>query len=291
MAAAHDTNGTNGAANGHAGGDKPPVVFLAVPNHDGYVATVTAGALLTASARCHPLVNFECASLLAHNFNRLWVEARRQRERLGVTHFAMLHADTGPDPGWLDVLVDEQRRTGADVVSVISPMKDDRGLVSTGFMDVATWHIRRLTMFEALKLPETFTAAEAGEPGKALMVNTGCWVCDFTRPWVDEFPGFAIIDRIGRLPDGRPFAQVLSEDWNASRWWHERGLDVRATRKVKLSHVGPIPFRNDQPWGRCRTDPGEQVQDYASAADPAPGEPGAPGVAVAEPTPALALAS
>lgn len=239
-----------------------PAVFLACP-HYGDITAPTAGSLLTASAKFCPYVNFEAGSLLAFTFNRLWCEALNMRKHRQLNFFAMLHADVCPDPGWLDVLVEEMAATGADVVSAVIPLKDGRGLTSTARRTADGGH-RRLTMQEVFKLPPTFDAKSAGWGDDLLLVNTGCWVCDFTKPWAEEFPGFHIEDYLCRGDDGVFRAGVFSEDWRASVWWAERGLKVCATRKVKAGHVGKSSWRNERPFG-------EWDQDYGDHRDPTDG--------------------
>ena len=235
------------------------VPYLGVP-HYGEVGWPTCCSLLTASTRVHPLVVGEQGSLLTYVFNRLWAECYNLRARKDAprrpTHFAMLHADASPDPGWLDVLHDELCRLDADVISVVSPIKDHRGITSTGVQNLDTRRIRRLTMHEVLALPETFDAVGAGYPGRALMVNTGCWLCRLDRPWVEDFPGFTILDGLQKIA-GQRLPQVVSEDWNASRWWHDHGVKVYATRKVRLAHYGGVPYRNDTAWGSWKYDKGD----------------------------------
>ncbi len=241
----------------------PPIVFLACP-HYGSFSPPTVAALLTASTRHFPLVQMECASLLAYNFNRLWSECLNLRNEKTVTHFAMLHADIGPDPGWLDVLMDEMEATGADIMSAIAPIKDGRGLTSTGVLDPKDFRmpprVRRLTLKEIHALPhDTFDAAGAGFPDHQFAINTGCWLARLDRPWVEEFPGFTILDQIMKMPGWGHMPLVFSEDWYASQWWATHGVKVMATRKVKLTHVGSNYFRNDTPWGSESIDGGDAL--------------------------------
>jgi predicted O-methyltransferase YrrM len=247
-----------------ANGQAPPAapcVFLAVP-HYGEVASATAGALLTASAKLTPYINFECGSLLAFTFNRLWCEALNMRAQRGVDFFAMLHADVCPDPFWLDTLLAEMGRVGADVISAVVPIKDPRGLTSTARQDAKAGTHLRLTMKEVFRLPPTFSAESAGWGADRLLVNTGCWACRLDRPWVDEFSGFTIRDWLQRDAGGTVRPGVFSEDWNASEWWADHGVKVFATRKVALGHVGRASYRNETPWG-------EWEEDYGDARDPA----------------------
>ncbi len=48
-------------------------------------------------------------------------------------------------------------RVGADVIATVVPIKDNRGLTSTGLQDPDTLQIRRLTMTEVFRLPVTFS--------------------------------------------------------------------------------------------------------------------------------------
>jgi hypothetical protein len=161
-------------------------------------------------------------------FNKLWCQALNERTQRGLTHFAMHHSDIQAEPGWLDILLEEQRKVGADVLSAVIPIKDQRGLTSTGLRDPVTGRIRRLTMREVMKLPVTFEAADTDAGDQWLMVNTGLWVCDFTKPWVEEVC-FSILDAVVREED-RFVPKALSEDWNFSGWcarqaWGEWDVD------------------------------------------------------------------
>src|SRR5262245_17498739 len=71
-------------------------------------------------------------SLLASNFNRIWCYALNlvhHGER--VDYFAMLHDDIDPEKYWLDKLIDELEAQELDLLSVVVPIKDRRGMTST----------------------------------------------------------------------------------------------------------------------------------------------------------------
>lgn len=222
-------------------------------------------------------------SLLAHVFNVLWAGAMQVREKARADYFVMLHGDVIPAGGWVDTLVAEIEWTGADVVSAVLPIKDKRGVTSTAIDDPDdVWTpLRRLTMTEVARLPETFSAADCGYPDNALLVNTGCWICDLRKPWVNEFPGFEIRDRIRRLPDGTPQAVCQPEDWNFSRWLHARGCKVLATRKVHADHAGEYRFPNDRVWGD-ETDPAYATKHGGRRVPPLAGGDGLPAGGVVE---------
>lgn len=237
--------------------------YIACPHYGSGFSAPTVQALLTASFKAGPedvQIQFECASLLACCFNRLWADCLNRRASLPPerrpSHFVMLHSDVGPAAGWLDTLHDEMGRVDADVLSCVIPIKDMRGLTSTGVINVATGQVRRFTLTEIHRFPETFDAAGCGHPDHPLAVNTGCWIARLDRPWVENFPGFTILDGIQKVGQTRIVA-ILSEDWHASRWWANNGVRVFATRKVPCVHVGQHHFWNSAPWGSWTVDKGD----------------------------------
>lgn len=186
-------------------------------------------------------------SLLPLSFNQLWCEALNER-RQGVTHFCMVHDDLALEPGWLATLVDQLDASGADVVSAVIPLKDDRGLTSTGVMDPTTRRMKKFSLHEALSLPPTFGAEDAGYPGHVLLMNTGLWLARITDRWAERVV-FRLHDTVQRLPDGTFRPACVSEDWLFSvdcwRW----GLRTRATTAVKVKHCGRFDYPNFAAWG------------------------------------------
>jgi hypothetical protein len=134
-------------------------------------------------------------------------------------------------------------------MSTVIPIKDDRGLSSTGILRKETGAVRRLTMTEIHTLPESFTIAQTDSPDQVLAVNTGLWVCDFTDEWVEKVT-FTIRDGIQKGEDGLFRAAVMPEDWDFSAQCARLGLSVGATRKVVVDHYGRKAYRNDQVWGQ-----------------------------------------
>jgi hypothetical protein len=228
--------------------------FIALP-HYGDLAPEALPGLTCPSRTSNVLLQLGGGSLLALVFNRLWTQALNERDK-GLTHFAMHHADIQAPPYWVDTLLEEQERVGADVLSVVIPIKDARGLTSTGTRDPDSGNITRLTMKEACALPETFSILDTTRPEHWLMINTGLWICDFTKPWVEEVC-FSILDATKKREDGTFTAHALPEDWNFSGHCARKGLKVFATTKVKVSHHGRAGFTNDRPWGDWETDKGD----------------------------------
>lgn len=252
-----------------------PVVYLAQPRRDPWHVSVSAVKSRRTTGRGHRLLQTESRpdSLLCCNFNWYWADALNRRGE-GITHFAMLHDDINPEPGWLETLLRELDMAGADLVSAVAPLKDLRGLSSTAVCDPRTNTVRRLAIAETDKLPVTFDAAQAralfrwqsavaedggdpaddgGGPDWHLLVNTGCWVCRFTEPWVEEF-FFEERNEIVRGADGVFRAQCFSEDWLASLRLSCNKLRVLATRAVKLGHRGDFDYPNSGGWGCWETD-------------------------------------
>ena len=247
-------------------------VLLGIP-HNGSVMYGTARALFRASRAHDVRIQDSCGSLLASTFNQLWCTALNAYGRGEITHLAFLHSDIAPQDGWIDILLDEMDRLDADLISVVSPIKDARGLTSTGVSKPGErWHPhRRFTMTEVMELPETFTAADAGYDGDVLLVNSGCWVADLRKPvFRQTYPSglarthFTIRDRVV-LDNGEWTSHVEPEDWYFSRELAELDAKVYATRKVRLEHYGYYGFPNYEAFGgwqhdeqtRCLWDKGQ----------------------------------
>jgi hypothetical protein len=246
------------------------VVYVALPHYDCVVPQALPGLLLaTNEHRWH--LNERGGSLLAMTFNGLLCDALNTREEIGWTHFAMHHADIQAPPGWLDVMVAEMERVRADILSVVVPIKDGRGLTSTA-LRLPGGQVRRLTMTEIMQLPETFAFEDArdyvgidcvsAQHGKPLVpdwlcINTGLLLFRFDQPWSEEVT-FEVRDTKKKDAKGKWRAASLPEDWNFSGWAHGKGLRVFATRKVHVVHHGKAGFGNDTAWGTCATEPGDE---------------------------------
>jgi len=208
-------------------------------------------------------------SLLAHTFNAHWCNALNiQASGEPLSHFVMLHDDVVPEDWWCDKLLDDLDACNGDLVSAVIPIKDMRGLTSTAIDDPRDpWApLRRLTMTEVMALPALFSKEHTSNPRNALLINTGCWVCHFTRSWrfhvhfeitnkirYKQEDGLEIptceFHRYSSLPPGKWEAQVASEDWEFSRQLARFNACVYATRNVFVQHVGELPYPNDKVWG------------------------------------------
>lgn len=187
-------------------------------------------------------------SLLQHTFNECLAHALDLRDEGKVTHFAMLHSDIEPQEGWLDILWREMQAHDADLISVVSPIKNTEGKTSTALGAIDDpWRITRyITSYEATQLPATFGPEDVCGPGEVLLINTGCWLADLRRPWWDDF-AFNIHSKITRPEQGKRYAETRPEDWEMSRSLREAGARYFATTAVRLIHYGEGGWANFLP--------------------------------------------
>lgn len=224
-------------------------VLLTCPHYGSEIFSGAARGLYghpsKVEGRIADVVDNQC-SLLAFGFNQLWAIALSMFDKGLISHFAMLHADIDPQPCWVDDLLQVMEEHAADVVSVVVPIKDGKMETSTAIDDPRTmWEpLRKIGVEETHRLPETFSAADCGHPGHALLINTGCWLVklgDWARP--PHFLGFTIQDKIvirdeHQANESKYKVFVSPEDWNFSRDAHRLGLKVRATTRVQVRHWG-----------------------------------------------------
>lgn len=194
------------------------------------------------------------SSSLPMCFNILWAQALAGK----FDYFFMLHADIVPQAGWAKVLLDILLEKEADVVSAVSPIKSNDGVFSCAVANPEhTWGpLYRFTAKGLKDMPDTFGREDTDCPDNALLVNTGCWVADLSKPWVrqrDESGALAVSfdmrHRIYVHENGKLEPQMESEDWRFSRQLHELGCRVLATKAVHLSHRGGRGWNNNDLWG------------------------------------------
>jgi SAM-dependent methyltransferase len=229
-------------------------VFLGMPGYGKQTAAAGRGFWRACADMSQVHNPYENGSLLAANFNSLWCKALNMVHRgERLDYFAMLHDDVGPQDFWLDELIDELEHKQLDVLGVVVPIKDDRGLTSIAIDNPGdTWRVRaRMALHEVYDLPETFTADDIGHP---LLLNTGCWVAKWNQEWCRQVH-FEINDRIvfDRLTNSYQI-QNESEDWYFSRLCNELNLKIGATRKIAVAHRGECDYLNTHPWGRLAFD-------------------------------------
>lgn len=223
-----------------------PVVYFAVPAY-GQLEPEVGFSFLRISQKADICFQPGKLSVLTRNFNNLWRDALNKRKELGITHFAMQHSDIWPEPYWMDVLLDEMDTHGADIVAAIPAIKTEDQLTSTGWYNVKDEEVRRIHLEELHAMPhETFNQETEGKVDELLVFNTGLWMCDFTKPWVEQVH-FKFRDDIVRQPDGTFLDVGLSEDWDFSLQAHKLGLRAFATRKIEIVHFGRKGYSNQLP--------------------------------------------
>lgn len=222
--------------------------FLGMPGYGKQTAAAGRGLWRACRDMGGVAVMYRNGSLLAANFNGLWCSALNAvHHGEPIKYFAMLHDDIGPQDFWLDDLIAELEENDLDVLGVVVPIKDHKGLTSIAIDGDDTWRPKcRLTMSEVYNLPQTFTSEHVGGP---LLINTGCWVCKFDMSWARKVH-FTINDRIVfNSALDRYMPEVEPEDWFFSRLCHELDLKIGATTKIQIEHRGEVDFTNTRPWG------------------------------------------
>jgi len=244
-------------------------VFGAMPSYDdrpdrAALQSLSMFATRGPSAGVRLIVSTCSTSLLGKTFNIPWAQALDMRAH----YFAMLHADMVPSQFWLDTLLAEMDRVGADVISAVASIKDASGYTSTGVsLPDDDFDYRRLTKVEIARLPETFSIEDVPEEIRdggrdCLLVNTGCMVIDLRQPCWRETDSagrlnfrWTVGDRITYCPERqRHIVEVSPEDWAMSRFAHRAGLRVFATTKVKTNHWGRHAYTCDVAEGGHETD-------------------------------------
>ena len=221
-------------------------VFLAVPTHNGLLTEGTVLGLLNPiekDSKTDLIIRISTSSNLTGNFNRLWCEAFNDKT---YTHFLMLHADIAPEYGFVDKMLSIMKRVGADVLSAISPLKNDFGLTSTALAPESPMgRITRYTMQQVFKEEPTFTHPR-------LLLNTGLMLVNMKIPKADllHFNTKSWIEN----ESGRAVEKSLTEDWAFSDLARVYGAKLYATREVKLEHLGTMRYPNHYPWGRLPVD-------------------------------------
>lgn len=243
---------------------EPHRIYLAIPGPNICWGTVTGVINSTAKHLALPF-NGGVGFAGQMDFNICWTDAMNLYEAGRITHFAMLHGDIAPatDQYWLDILLEVMDEKDAELVSAHSPIKDGRGLTSSGICDPSNpWGaFRRFTQREILEqLPDPFNAELAGYADRPLLHNTGMWVADLRKPVFRETNAdgtlrfvFRFPERIRRDSDGRWQHEQESEDWLFSRELWERGArNTWITSRIRLEHIGKMAFPNDKPFGQFK---------------------------------------
>lgn len=243
-------------------------VFMGIPHVGSMSPEVLESLSQPPTVGEHELLLRHCGvSLLAFNFNGLLCSALNQTP--ACDYFLLHHNDIGVGPGacgWLDYMIEQMTEHKAAALSLVVPIKDGRGMTSTGLLQRGeTRRHRRIVMKELDDLPDTFDVMDMVKKfdirgtDACLTVNTGVLLLDLKqiRPHIEKLC-FTIRDKITIRDDGLCAAEVWPEDWNFSEAAHDLGLRVVANKNVPLTHKGGIGFMSEARWGQDHDDWAEQ---------------------------------
>lgn len=218
-------------------------VFLGLPSYGAVIGEATLSSFVKATKQnLIGIVKVQGFSILTHNFNMLYCAALNARAQ-GITHFCLLHADVIPqEEHWLDKMMEISQKHRADILSVVIPIKDGRGLTSTAIESENHWKPRRLSLKELFDREPTFT-----DPN--ILVNSGLMLVDIRNHWADKV-FFRFEDRIVLNEKGLYEANTMSEDWNYSRDARMYDAYIYATREIKVVHEGRAHYSNAHAWGK-----------------------------------------
>lgn len=228
-----------------------PVVALVMPTYGTIHGPAARALYVQPTMGAVHLIGWTMSdsSFLPGSFNQCLIWGLNLRDEGRATHLAMIHSDIEPiDVGWIDQLYAEMQRTGATVVSAISPIKNSEGKTSTAIAKRDDpWRIvRHIGIDERNTLPDTFGPKDVCGEDEVLLINTGLWLADLRHPFWDTFQGFDTRCKIDREPamgnQRRCFWRT--EDWEWSRAMADAGVEYRATWTVLLHHHGQAFWSN-----------------------------------------------
>lgn len=231
-------------------------VVLIAPSSIGWMHRGAAqGAYLWPTAgkyRVMPLE--EKGKHLDSTMNKLWAGTLNGRAGVDICYCAMIDQNVEPENFWVDTLTDELERTGADLLSVVVPVTDERGITTTAVACAKDdCCVKQLTMKEIVELPVTFDITAVGKkPDDILLVDTKLWVCNFKKPWVEKFAleqSFQEKTVIFKDNQGRFGTKSTLIGWHLSRYIQAQGGKVMATRVVRAGLWGDWFYENNDGWG------------------------------------------
>jgi SAM-dependent methyltransferase len=230
-------------------------VFFGVPTYKYDAHSALLGCILQMSRKHNLMYSSVDSSACCVTFNALLIQALESHERGGADWFLLWHSDIIPEPFFVDKMVDIAEQKNADILSVVVPIKDEKGLTSTALdeqidPELSTdWRVRRLTMAEIMgRKPVNGRVLEPTFTDPKLLLNTGLMLVRLSAPWVKDIY-FHFEDKIVRV-NGRRRAVLMPEDWMFSKDARKLGCTSQwATRQIRVEHAGAQRYPNDQVWG------------------------------------------
>lgn len=233
-------------------------IFLGMPtrpNRFAHNRASLAYAHASLSRKYQIVLGGANSSILPHCFNIIWKDVLNRRKEEKFTHWGLIHDDVCPDPGWLDIMLEEMNRVNADFISAVVPIKNCRGTTSTAIDNPKDqYNVRRLTLHEIFKKKPTFTHPR-------ILLNSGLFVMRMKPEFYLYPPVYwrqqdKLTPRVANPKEGEEYEydpETISEDWDFTRQLKARGARVFATRAVPLFHLEE-EFHNKSPWGTWKTD-------------------------------------
>lgn len=244
-------------------------VLIGMPSYDGRidfrVSSKIASELMTVqnaslSVPDQRYLHQRRGSILDHVFNSIFCVALNNRDRF--KWFLLCHADVLPCGNEvINRMIRIAEDLQADALSAVIPIKDDKGLTSTGLQWVTPECVarrRRLTLSELYALPETFGAKELAELFKVvhsywLLFNTGLLLLRLSHPAIERM-SFSTMATIRKNEAGLFVPLVNPEDWSFSQQASVNGLRCFATRAIEVRHLGEQEYSNAPGFGSWEMD-------------------------------------
>ena len=245
------------------------MIYIAAPCYNGMTMHTSKALLQCGQSKHDVVIQQQDYSILCYNFNAMWCDMlNRRRKREDISHFCMIHSDIcildseNGGINWLDTFVNLLEESKSDVLSVISPLKDERGVTSTGVFDEERQAVvKRFTIRELESMPTTFELDDVTNQYKMyyhkLVVNTGLMLVK-VEDWCekvffhDRHYILKVTDKETGVVEFIP--QVISEDWMFSVDVQKLGKVVKATKGLKIEHMGKCGYRNYGAWGTLLRD-------------------------------------
>jgi GT2 family glycosyltransferase len=235
-------------------------VFVAVPTYDNKPHMKSVIGAYNASATRQCKVALYGSSLLANGFNKLWLQAVKS----GCDIWAMCHADVGPEPGWVDKLLDIADMHGAGICSAAIRIKTDDEWYSIAMAEPGCTAHYVLKQQDIDRLPVTFGTEDVQSltgKGGCLCANTGLWVCRLSEPWVRQV-SFCVRTWIDW---DNETALCIPEDWDLSQQLHRLGVKVVCTTAVDVVHYGEGEWRSERNGEASHGTEGQAAMSSVSA--------------------------
>jgi len=251
-------------------------IVLSVPTYEWKAHSGLLGRIVAMTDGRHQIAYHSMdSSAQMVTMNATLIHALEQHEAGNADYILYWHSDIVPEALFVDKMVAIAEAKNADVLSVVVPIKDEKGLTSTALDEPMNdkppdWRVRRLTMAEIWgQEPVNGRTLEATFTDPKLLVNTGLLLIKLSAPWVQNIY-FHFDDRIIRW-QGRRRAFLIPEDWMFSRDARRLGCtSMWATREVFVEHKGMASFPNNAVWG-WKTDraPKSMTPEVAAAVEAA----------------------